>query len=82
MAALDQLQNDPKAALWNALSEETAVMLGIDGVTDFMKPMAAKPDLDSETIWFFTDKRSETFGRLSGEPAAHICMLLGLTERG
>ena len=74
MAALDQLQNDPKAALWNALSEETAVMLGIDGVTDFMKPMAAKPDLNSEIIWFFTDKRSDTFGRLSGEPAARICI--------
>jgi len=74
MAALDQLQNDPKATLWNALKGETAVMLGIEGVTDFMKPMAAKPDLDTETIWFFTDKRSGTFGQLSGEPSARICI--------
>jgi len=74
MAALDQLKNDPKAVLWEALAGETAVMLGIEGVTDFMKPMAAKPDIDADVIWFFTDKRSETFGKVTGEPAAGICI--------
>lgn len=74
MATFEQFQQDPKAALWKQLDKEVAVLLGIDGITRFMMPMAAKPDLDADVIWFFTDRRNETFGKLTEGSKAHICL--------
>ena len=74
MSVTDTFAKDPKAALREQLKNETAVMLGVEGVTDFMKPMSAKPDVDADVVWFFTDRRSDTFGNLPGSPNAHICI--------
>lgn len=77
MLTIEQFKQDPKAALWSQLDAETAVLLGIDGITTFMKPMSAKPDLDADIVWFFTDRRSETFGILNGTKSANICIANG-----
>lgn len=75
MSFLAKVQDDPSAALWEQLSEVTAVMLGVEGGDNFMRPMAPQADPDENTIWFYAKKSSELFSELDSGKIAHLCLV-------
>ncbi|MDF1762560.1 MAG: pyridoxamine 5'-phosphate oxidase family protein [Oleibacter sp.] len=68
----DLLETHPKQAIHDQLESESAIMLEIEGVTDFMIPMAAKPDQETNTVWFFADRSSEIFSKFTSPSKARI----------
>lgn len=74
MQTFEKFEENPKTLLWEQLQNESTVMLEVEGHTDFMQPMSARPDLSSDLIWFFTDRNNRQIGELQGSPAARICL--------
>lgn len=74
MQTFEKFEQDPKALLWEQLDDESTVLLDVEGHTDFMQPMSAKPDLKSDLIWFFSHRDNRRLGELQGSPLARICL--------
>ena len=64
MQTFEKFEQDPKALLWEQLDDESTVLLDVEGHTDFMQPMSAKPDLKSDLIWFFSHRDNRRLGEL------------------
>lgn len=75
MVDLERTRSEPEKQLWEQLSNIHAGMLGIDGSSQHMQPMAPKLDRENATIWFYTRKGSP-FTQIAADRArAQFCVI-------
>lgn len=75
MSLLETVKNNPESALKQQLAEAKAVMLGVDGESQYMRPMAPLQRDGDDLVWFFTNKSSETFQSLDKAKPASLCLV-------
>lgn len=75
MADLEQARSNPEAQLWQQLEEIHAGMLGVEGSSQHMQPMAPQLERDAKTIWFFSKKSSDLVRAIGTGNRAHFCVI-------
>lgn len=75
MADLDQARHNPEDQLWQQLADIHAGMLGIEGSSQHMQPMAHHIDRDTKTIWFFSKKTSDLVRSVGTGNRGHFCIV-------
>jgi general stress protein 26 len=73
---LNQDPTELRERLWKELKDARVVMLGlVGGQPHHMQPMAAFPDKEGETIWFFTQRDSDLIADTGAGHDAMVCLM-------
>lgn len=75
MNALSTLQNNPRAALFDAMDAARAGMLGLTAPGHGLQPMTHFPDRGTGQIWFVTSDRTELAQAVGSGVAAQYCVI-------
>ena len=75
MSHLSETRKDPRAALFHAMDQVTAGMLGVAGSGQHMQPMTHYPDPDRAEIWFVTSRDTDLAQAVGAGATAHYCII-------
>lgn len=75
MASLTEAREAPARQLWEEINEIHAGMLGIEGSSMHMQPMAPHADPKTNTVWFFTKTDTDLVRAIKPGTRAHFCVV-------
>ncbi|BCH55345.1 general stress protein [Agrobacterium vitis] len=75
MVNLTEAREEPARQLWEEIEAIHAGMLGLEGSTLHMQPMAPYGDPKTNTIWFFTRTDSDFVQNIRPGSRAHFCVV-------
>lgn len=75
MADLEMAREHPEKQLWDQIEDIDAGMLGFEGSTDHMQPMAPMADPAASSLWFFTSRSSDLGQKAATGGRAHFCLI-------
>jgi general stress protein 26 len=75
MSYKDQLKEDPRAALFDAMDGVRAGMLGLTAAADGMQPMTHFPDEGAGVIWFISSTETELVKGTGQGADASYCLI-------
>ncbi|OLP44103.1 pyridoxamine 5'-phosphate oxidase family protein [Rhizobium oryziradicis] len=75
MANITEAVDAPANQLWKEIDAVHAGMLGLEGSTKHMQPMAPYSDPTTNTVWFFTKTDSELAMSIRPGSRAHFCVI-------
>ena len=77
MSHLSETRKDPRAALFHAMEQVTAGMLGVMNSAQHMQPMTHHPDPEAGEIWFVTSRETDLAREVAaqGGAMAHYCLV-------
>jgi general stress protein 26 len=75
MSDLTKARENPKEQLFDEIDRIHAGMLGLEGSSMHMQPMAPQLDRQTGTIWFFTKTDTEIAEAIGPGARAHFCVV-------
>ena len=75
MVSLTEAREAPARQLWDEIDAVHAGMLGLEGSSMHMQPMAPHVDRKTNTIWFFTKNDTELAKAIRPGTRAHFCLV-------
>ncbi|MGG7516631.1 pyridoxamine 5'-phosphate oxidase family protein [Allorhizobium undicola] len=75
MASMSEAREAPVTQLWKEIGDIHAGMLGLEGSTMHMQPMAPYGDPRTNTIWFFTRMDTELTSSIRPGTRAMFCVV-------
>ncbi|QLF71184.1 pyridoxamine 5'-phosphate oxidase family protein [Peteryoungia desertarenae] len=75
MASFSEARETPIEQLWDEIDDVHAGMLGIEGSSSHLQPMAPFTDRKTNTIWFFTKKDSDLVQELKPGKRGMFCII-------
>jgi general stress protein 26 len=75
MASLTEAREQPARQLWEEINAIHAGMLGIEGSTMHMQPMAPHADPKTNTVWFFTRTDTDLVKAIRPGTRSHFCVV-------
>ncbi|MBB5042833.1 pyridoxamine 5'-phosphate oxidase family protein [Shinella fusca] len=75
MSDLTKARENPKEQLFDEIDRIHAGMLGLEGSSMHMQPMAPQLDRQTGTIWFFTKTDTEIAEAIAPGARAHFCVV-------
>lgn len=77
MSHLSETKKDARAALFHAMDQVTAGMLGVMNSAQHMQPMTHHPDADAGEIWFVTGRDTDLAREVQAKAGAmaHYCLV-------
>jgi general stress protein 26 len=75
MSDLARARTEPEALLWTELEGVRAGMLGVEGSSDHMQPMAHHVDRAGGRLWFLTKRDTELAEHVATGARAHFVII-------
>lgn len=75
MVSLTEAREAPARQLWSEIDAVHAGMLGIEGSSMHMQPMAPHADPKTNTVWFFSRNDTDLVQAIRPGTRAHFCVV-------
>ncbi|MBP1848865.1 pyridoxamine 5'-phosphate oxidase family protein [Rhizobium halophytocola] len=75
MVSFSEARDTPVKQLWEEIGDIHAGMLGLEGSTTHMQPMAPFVDAKTNTIWFYTKTDSDLVKHIRPGQRAQFCVI-------